>query len=169
MSHHAHDASEPWEYDWAVGLEAMIFAMSASLKDNSRFKKYLYESEIAGEKKGAPLQIEKTKAICQKSKDDLEHELGVECICQGCWAILQMKGAADKNFKNAEVKETKVENKKANRKLGEVGRGGFNTIIGGSTVSSKGAANEVTNSPSGHNIHSDLTTSNGTNEENFTK
>ncbi|THV46821.1 hypothetical protein BGAL_0357g00070 [Botrytis galanthina] len=121
MSHHANDANEPWEYDWTAGVEAIILAISASLKDDTRFQRYLYESRIAEEKKGAPLEIEEMKAICQKSKDDLEHELGVECICQDCWARLQMKGAANKEFKNAKVKETKVENKEANKKAGECG------------------------------------------------
>ncbi|TGO47612.1 hypothetical protein BCON_0270g00090 [Botryotinia convoluta] len=80
MSNHAKNASEPWEYDWTAGIEAMILAMSASLKDDTRFQRYLYESEIAEEKKGAPLEIEEMKAICQKSKDDLEYQLGVACI-----------------------------------------------------------------------------------------
>ncbi|KAF7919090.1 uncharacterized protein EAE98_009410 [Botrytis deweyae] len=166
MSNHANDASEPWDYDSTAVIEAMILAMSASLKDDIRFQRFLYESEIAKEKKGAPLEIEEMKAICQKSKDDLEHELGVECICQDCWARLQMKGAVDKEFKNAEVKEMKVENKEAN-KMGEGGIG-FNTVAGGATVSTEGPANEATNLPIGNNIHSDPTTSNGTLERNVT-
>ncbi|TGO76843.1 hypothetical protein BELL_0134g00150 [Botrytis elliptica] len=162
MSNHANDASEPWDYDWTAVIEAMILAMSASLKDDIRFQRFLYESEIAREEKGAPLEIEEMKAICQKSKDDLEHELGVECICQDCWARLQMKGAVDKEFKNNEVKGTKVENKEANK----VGEGGI--VAGGATVSTEGPANEATNLPIGNNIHSDPTTSNGTLERNVT-
>ncbi|KAF7893613.1 uncharacterized protein EAF02_001151 [Botrytis sinoallii] len=167
MPNHANDASEPWDYDWTAVIEAMILAMSASLKDDIRFQRFLYESELAKEKKGAPLENEEMKAICQKSKDDLEHELGVECICQDCWTRLQMRGAVDKEFKNAEVKETKVENKEAN-KVGEEGIDGFNTVAGGATVSCEGPANEATNLPIGTNIHSDSTTSNGTLERNVT-
>ncbi|TGO58918.1 hypothetical protein BOTNAR_0172g00030 [Botryotinia narcissicola] len=111
MSHNANDASEPLEYDWRAGLEARIFAIYASFKDDTRFQRYLDKFEIAKEKKGAPLENEKMKAISQESKDDLEHELGVECICQDCWARLQMEMAVDKGSKNAEVRETKNENK----------------------------------------------------------
>ncbi|KAF5871587.1 uncharacterized protein Bfra_008107 [Botrytis fragariae] len=67
------------------------------------------------------MKIEEMKTICQKSKDNLEHELGVECIYQDCWTRLQMKGAADNEFKNAEIEETEVEIKEANRKMGEGG------------------------------------------------
>ncbi|KAM0168313.1 hypothetical protein ACHAPF_011112 [Botrytis cinerea] len=156
MSHHANDATEPWDYDWTAGLEAIIPAISASLKDDTRFERYLYESRIAEEKKGAPLEIEEMKAIRQKSKDDLEHELGVERIL-------------NKEFKNAGFKEMKVENKEANKKAGEWGSGEINTIASGAMVSSKGAANEVTNLLIGNNIHSDPMTSNVTKEDNFTE
>ncbi|KAM0123702.1 hypothetical protein ACHAP3_010915 [Botrytis cinerea] len=156
MSHHANEATEPWDYDWTAGLEAIILAISASLKDDTRFERYLYESRIAEEKKGAPLEIEEMKAILQKSKDDLEHELGVERIL-------------NKEFKNAGFKEMKVENKEANKKAGEWGSGEINTIASGAMVSSKGAANEVTNLLIGNNIHSDPMTSNATKEDNFTE
>lgn len=162
MSHHANDATEPWNYDWTASLEAIILAIPASLKDDTRFQRYLYESKIAEEKKGALLEIEEMKAICQKSKDDLEHELGVECICQDCWARLQMRGAVNKEFKNAEVKETKVENKEANRKVGET----FNTIAAGeAAVSFRQTPSEVTDSLIEDNIRSQLTTSNGAKEK----
>lgn len=169
MSHHANDATEPWDYDWTAGLEAIIPAISASLKDDTRFERYLYESRIAEEKKGAPLEIEEMKAIRQKSKDDLEHELGVERIRQDCWARLQIWGTVNKEFKNAGFKEMKVENKEANKKAGEWGSGEINTIASGAMVSSKGAANEVTNLLIGNNIHSDPMTSNATKEDNFTE
>ncbi|TGO40074.1 hypothetical protein BHYA_0042g00050 [Botrytis hyacinthi] len=126
MSHHASDPSEPWDYAWTAGLEAIILTIFALLKYETRFQKYLCE------------KIEEMKATCQKSKDDLEHELGVECICQDCWPILQIKGAVDNEFKNVECRETRVENKEVNRKVGKWGSGGINTVAGGATVSSKG-------------------------------
>ncbi|CCD49436.1 hypothetical protein BofuT4_uP028060.1 [Botrytis cinerea T4] len=63
----------------------------------------------------------------------------------------------------------KVENKEANKKAGEWGSGEINTIASGAMVSSKGAANEVTNLLIGNNIHSDPMTSNVTKEDNFTE
>ena len=75
----------------------------------------------------------------------------------------------NKEFKNAGFKEMKVENKEANKKAGEWGSGEINTIASGAMVSSKGAANEVTNLLIGNNIHSDPMTSNATKEDNFTE
>ncbi|KAF7943955.1 hypothetical protein EAE96_010369 [Botrytis aclada] len=165
MSHHTNNSSEPSEYDWTAGIEAMVLTMSALLKDDTCFQRYLYECAIAEEKKGAPLEVEELKAICEKSKDDLERELGVECICRDCWARLQMDGVVDQESKNKEVRKMEVEDKEANGKLGEIS----NTVAGGAAVSSRGAANEVTDSSTGDNMHSNLSTPNGTSEKNLTK